>query len=144
MSRFETEILSSRRNLTALMNLSGMWIDSIQECVPLDKLILERIKWFRVPPPLPQRGQVSRYGEKHDDPGQGLFGAAPGGGQSPPQHFDERRWVGFGVQTQALSSGCPLGLAIGQSLGRMASSEVANGKSYEPEPSSGVVSAFAV
>ena len=56
MSRFETEILSSRRNLTALMNLSGMWIDSIQECVPLDKLILERIKWFRMPPPFVRCG----------------------------------------------------------------------------------------
>jgi hypothetical protein len=51
MSRFETEILSPSWNLTASMNLSGMWIDSIQECVPLDKLILERIKRFRVPPP---------------------------------------------------------------------------------------------
>lgn len=41
MSRFETEMLSSRENLTALMNLSGIWIDSVQECAPLDKLILD-------------------------------------------------------------------------------------------------------
>ncbi|MCP4247681.1 MAG: hypothetical protein GY778_11585 [bacterium] len=41
MSRFETEMLSSRENLTALMNLSGTWIDSVQECAPLDKLILD-------------------------------------------------------------------------------------------------------
>jgi hypothetical protein len=41
MNRFETEILSSRQNLTALMNLSGTWIDSIHECAPLDKLILD-------------------------------------------------------------------------------------------------------
>jgi hypothetical protein len=41
MSRFETEILSSRENLTALMNLSGTWIDSVHECAPLDKLILD-------------------------------------------------------------------------------------------------------
>jgi hypothetical protein len=41
MSRFETEMLSSGPNLTALMNLSGTWIDRVQECVPLDKLILD-------------------------------------------------------------------------------------------------------
>ena len=41
MSRFETEMLSSRENLTALMNLSGTWIDSVYECAPLDKLILD-------------------------------------------------------------------------------------------------------
>ena len=41
MSRFETEMLSSRKNLTALMNLSGTWIDSVHECAPLDKLILD-------------------------------------------------------------------------------------------------------
>ena len=41
MSRFETVMLSSRKNLTALMNLSGTWIDSVHECAPLDKLILD-------------------------------------------------------------------------------------------------------
>ena len=41
MSRFETEMLSPRENLTALMNLSGAWIDSVQECAPRDKLILD-------------------------------------------------------------------------------------------------------
>ena len=41
MSRFETEMLSSRENLTALMKLSGAWIDSAHECASLDKLILE-------------------------------------------------------------------------------------------------------
>lgn len=41
MSRFETEILSSRENLSALMDLSGTWIDLVQECMPLDKLILD-------------------------------------------------------------------------------------------------------
>ena len=41
MSRFETEMLSSQANLLALMNLSGAWIDSVQECAPLDKLILD-------------------------------------------------------------------------------------------------------
>ena len=41
ISRFEAEMLSSRENLTALMNLSGTWIDLVQDCVPLDKLILD-------------------------------------------------------------------------------------------------------
>jgi len=41
MSRFETEILGSRQNLTALMDLSGSWIDLVQQCAPLDKLILD-------------------------------------------------------------------------------------------------------
>ena len=41
MSRFETEMLSSRENLTALMNLSGTWIDSVHQGAPLDKLILD-------------------------------------------------------------------------------------------------------
>jgi hypothetical protein len=41
MSRFETEILSSRPNLTALMDLAGRWIDLVQECAPLDQLILD-------------------------------------------------------------------------------------------------------
>jgi hypothetical protein len=41
MSRFETVMLSSMKNLTALMNLSGAWIDSVHECAPLDKLILD-------------------------------------------------------------------------------------------------------
>ncbi len=41
MSRFETEWLSSTENLTALMNLPGAWIDSIQECAPLRELILD-------------------------------------------------------------------------------------------------------
>lgn len=41
MSRFEAAWLSSRQNLTALMNLSGAWIDLVQDCVPLDELILD-------------------------------------------------------------------------------------------------------
>jgi hypothetical protein len=41
MSRFETEMLSSKKNLTALMDLSGSWIDLVQQCAPLDKLILD-------------------------------------------------------------------------------------------------------
>lgn len=40
MDRFETERLSSRENLTALMNLSGTWIDCVQKCAPLKELIL--------------------------------------------------------------------------------------------------------
>lgn len=41
MSRFETEILSPKRNLTALMDIPGTWIDLVQDCAPLDKLILD-------------------------------------------------------------------------------------------------------
>ena len=41
MSRFETEWLSSRENLAALMNLPGAWVDSVQECAPLKELILD-------------------------------------------------------------------------------------------------------
>lgn len=41
MSRFETEMLSSKENLTALMILSGTWIDSVHEYAPLDRLILD-------------------------------------------------------------------------------------------------------
>ena len=41
MNRFETEILSSRQDPTALMDLSCTWIDSVHECAPLDKLILD-------------------------------------------------------------------------------------------------------
>jgi hypothetical protein len=41
MNRFETEWLSSRENLTALIDLSGVWIDRVQECAPLKELILD-------------------------------------------------------------------------------------------------------
>ena len=35
MGRFETEMLSSRKNLKELMDPPGTWIDLVQECVPL-------------------------------------------------------------------------------------------------------------
>jgi len=41
VGRFETEILSDRRNLTALMNLSGQWIDKVHQRHPLKELILD-------------------------------------------------------------------------------------------------------
>jgi len=41
MGRFETEILTARKNETALMNLSGMWIDRVHEHCALDNLILD-------------------------------------------------------------------------------------------------------
>ena len=40
MSRFGAEWVSSRENLTGLMDLPGTWIDSVHECAPLNKLIL--------------------------------------------------------------------------------------------------------
>ena len=41
VGRFETEMLSERRNLTALMNLSGQWIDQVHQRQPLKQLILD-------------------------------------------------------------------------------------------------------
>jgi len=41
VGRFETEMLSTKHNLTALMNLSGRWIDTVHERKPLKELILD-------------------------------------------------------------------------------------------------------
>ncbi len=41
VGRFETEILRTQANLTALMNLSGEWIDKVQQRKPLKQLILD-------------------------------------------------------------------------------------------------------
>ena len=41
INRFETEWLSSPENLPARMDLSGVWIDRVQECAPLKELILD-------------------------------------------------------------------------------------------------------
>ena len=41
LGRFETDILSTKENLTTLMNLSGRWIDTVRERKPLKKLILD-------------------------------------------------------------------------------------------------------
>ena len=41
IGRFETEMLSERHNLTALMNLSGQWIDKVHRRQPLRELILD-------------------------------------------------------------------------------------------------------
>ena len=41
VGRFETETLSTKRNLTALMNLSGPWIDNFHRRRPLQELILD-------------------------------------------------------------------------------------------------------
>jgi hypothetical protein len=41
VGRFETEILSTQRNLTALMNLPGRWIDKVHQRQPLRQLILD-------------------------------------------------------------------------------------------------------
>ncbi len=40
VGRFETEMLSAKSNLTALMNLSGQWIDKVHQRKPLKELIL--------------------------------------------------------------------------------------------------------
>lgn len=41
MGRFETKILSSKKNLNALMNLSGQWIDQLHKSQPPEELILD-------------------------------------------------------------------------------------------------------
>jgi len=41
VGRFETEMLSGRHNLMALMNLSGQWIDKVHQRRPLRELILD-------------------------------------------------------------------------------------------------------
>ena len=41
VGRFETEMLSQPHNLTALMNLSGQWIDKVHRHNPLRELILD-------------------------------------------------------------------------------------------------------
>jgi hypothetical protein len=41
VGRFETEIVSTKNNLTALMNLSGRWIDQVHQRQPLKELILD-------------------------------------------------------------------------------------------------------
>ena len=41
MGRFETEILTARKNLKVLMNLPGVWIDRVRDRRALDKLILD-------------------------------------------------------------------------------------------------------
>ena len=41
VGRFETETLSTKRNLTALMQLPGQWIDQVHQRKPLKELILD-------------------------------------------------------------------------------------------------------
>ena len=41
VGRFETEIISTPRNLTSLMDLSGRWIDKVRQRMPLKELILD-------------------------------------------------------------------------------------------------------
>ncbi len=41
VGRFETETLSTKSNLTALMDLSGEWIDKVHQRQPLKELILD-------------------------------------------------------------------------------------------------------
>ena len=41
MGRFETEVLTRSRNLRRLMDLSGQWVDNVQQRKPVDKIILD-------------------------------------------------------------------------------------------------------
>jgi hypothetical protein len=41
MGRFETEVLTQSKNLTALMECSGKWIEHLQQRRPIDRIILD-------------------------------------------------------------------------------------------------------
>jgi hypothetical protein len=41
MGRFETEVLTNRKNLQALMNLPGLWIDRVRQQQPSTQIILD-------------------------------------------------------------------------------------------------------
>ncbi len=41
MGRFETEVLTRSKNLRCLMDLSGQWVDNVQQRKPVDKIILD-------------------------------------------------------------------------------------------------------
>ena len=41
MGRFETEVLTQPKNLSALMELSGMWIDTVRQRKPVHEIILD-------------------------------------------------------------------------------------------------------
>ena len=41
MGRFETEVLTRSKNLRRLMDLSGQWVDNVQQRKPVDKIILD-------------------------------------------------------------------------------------------------------
>ena len=41
MGRFETEMLTQPKNLQALMDLPGKWIDRVRQRQPSDKIILD-------------------------------------------------------------------------------------------------------
>lgn len=41
MGRFEAEILSTKSNLVALMNLLGRWIDRVHKRKPLKEVVLD-------------------------------------------------------------------------------------------------------
>jgi hypothetical protein len=41
MSRFETDLLASRENILALMDLCGRWIDKVNERTDLKELVFD-------------------------------------------------------------------------------------------------------
>ena len=48
MGRFETEVLTQPKNLSALMDLSGTWIDTVRQRKPVHEIILEDRKSTRL------------------------------------------------------------------------------------------------
>jgi len=41
MGRFETEVLTQPKNLSALMDLSGTWTDTVRQRKPVHEIILD-------------------------------------------------------------------------------------------------------
>jgi len=41
MGRFETDVLTQSKNLSALMDLSGTWIDTVRRRKPVREIILD-------------------------------------------------------------------------------------------------------
>ena len=41
MARFETDVLTDEASLDALTDLSGLWIDRVRQCKPMDTIILD-------------------------------------------------------------------------------------------------------
>jgi len=63
MGRFETEVLTNRKNLQALMNMPGLWIDRVRQQPPSTQIILD-----------PDSSVSETYGEQEGSAYNGHFG----------------------------------------------------------------------
>lgn len=76
--RFETETLTARKNLKALIDLPGTWIDRVRQHRPLDKLILDL------------DSLMSEGCDRHEGPAYERSGS-PGRGLTVPSKATPRR-----------------------------------------------------